>query len=70
VGARLSDLDALLEQAGMAAVDVGTGDAEALRQAVPEILDALGRLLDRVKAGQLASVSSDEESGSARIGWL
>ena len=70
VGARLSDLDALLEQAGMAAVDVGTGDAEALRQAVPEILDALGRLLDRVKAGQLASVSSDEESASARIGWL
>jgi hypothetical protein len=54
----------------MAAVDVGTGDTEALRQAVPEILDALEKLLDRVKAGQLASVSSDEESASARIGWL
>jgi hypothetical protein len=70
VGARLSDLDALLEQAGMAAVDVGPGDTEALRQAVPEIIDALGRLLDRVKAGQLARASGDEELASARIGWL
>ena len=70
VGARLSDLDALLEQAGMAAADVGTGDAEALRQTVPEIMDVLGRLLDRVKAGQLALASGDEELASARIGWL
>jgi hypothetical protein len=27
-----------VEQAGMAAVDVSTDDAEALRQAVPEII--------------------------------
>lgn len=70
VAARLSDLDALLEQAGMAAADVGAGDAEALRLAVPEIADALGRLLDRVKAGQLALPPVDEELASARIGWL
>jgi hypothetical protein len=70
VGARLSDLDALLEQAGMAAADVGTGDAQALRQAVPEIMDVLGRLLDRVKTGQLALAPGDEELASARIGWL
>ncbi len=70
VGARLSDLDALFEQAGMAAIDVGAGDAEALRQAVPEIIDALGRLLDRVKAGQLTRAPGDEELASARIGWL
>jgi hypothetical protein len=70
VGARLSDLDALLEQVGMAAADVGTGDAQALRQAVPEIMDVLGRLLDRVKTGQLALAPGDEELASARIGWL
>lgn len=70
VGARLSDLDALLEQAEMAAVDVATGDAEALRQAVPEIIDALRRLLDGVKAGQLARAPGDEQLASARIGWL
>jgi hypothetical protein len=51
VGARLSDLDTLLDRAGMAAADVGTGDAEALRQAVPEITDALARLLDRARRG-------------------
>jgi hypothetical protein len=70
VAARLSDLDVLLDQAGMAAADVGAGDAEALRQAVPDIADALGRLLDRVKAGQLALPPGGEELASARIGWL
>jgi hypothetical protein len=70
VGAGLSDLDTLLDRAGMAAADVGTGDAEALRQAVPEIMDALARLLERGKAGQLALAPGDEELTSARIGWL
>ncbi|MGH3779476.1 MAG: hypothetical protein ACRDRO_02310 [Pseudonocardiaceae bacterium] len=70
VTARLSDLDALLEQAGLAAADVGAGDAQALRQALPEITDALAQLLDRVKAGQLALPPGDEELASARIGWL
>ncbi|MDQ4093045.1 MAG: hypothetical protein M3143_06475 [Actinomycetota bacterium] len=45
VGARLSDLDALLEQAGMAAAGVGTGDAEALRQTVPPAHPAISRLV-------------------------
>ncbi len=54
----------------MAVADVGTGDAKALRQAVPEITDVLGRLLERVKAGQLATPPADEELASARIGWL
>ncbi len=70
VATRLSDLDALLDQAGMAAADVGPGDAEALRQAVPEIVDALGRLLDRMKERQLAVPSGNEELTSVRIGWL
>jgi hypothetical protein len=54
----------------MATVDVGIGDAELLRQAVPEVMDALARLLDRVRAGQLALAPGDEEQTSARIGWL
>ncbi|MGH3687120.1 MAG: hypothetical protein ACRDRE_18155 [Pseudonocardiaceae bacterium] len=68
VAAQLSDLDALLEQAGIA--EVGAGDAKALRLAVPEIVDVLRRLLDRVKAGQLALAPGDEELASARVGWL
>jgi hypothetical protein len=70
VGARLSDLDALLEQPGISAVDVGTDDAAALRQTVPEIIDVLERLLDRVKVGQLALASGGEELAGARIDWL
>jgi hypothetical protein len=70
VAARLSDLDVLLEQAGMTTADVGVSDAEALRQAVPEIIDVLGRLIDRVKAEQLALPPGGEELASARIGWL
>lgn len=70
VAARLSDLDALLEQAGVSVAEVGAGDAQALRQAVPEITDVLGRLLDRVKSGELAVPPSDENLSSIRSGWL
>jgi len=70
VAAQLSDLDALLERAGLASADIGAGDAQALRQAVPEITDALARLLDQVKAGQLALPQGEEQLASARIGWL
>lgn len=70
VAAQLSDLDALLHRSGMAATDVGAGDAEALRQAVPEIVTALQRLLDRVRVEQLALAPGEQELDSARIGWL
>ncbi len=70
VAAQLSDLDALLERAGVAVSEVGAGDAEALRQAVPEITDVLKRLLDRIKTGELALAPSDEELSSTRSGWL
>jgi hypothetical protein len=70
VATRLSDLDTLLDQAGLAAADVSVSDAEALRQAVPEIVDVLGRLLKRVKAGQLATPPAGGDLTSARIGWL
>lgn len=67
---RLSDLGILLEQAGLTAGEVGPGDAEALRQAVPEIVDVLARLLERVKAGQVQAPSGGETQANARIGWL
>jgi hypothetical protein len=70
VAAQLSDLDALLEQAGVAVSEVGTGDAEALRLAVPEITNVLKRLLNRIKTGELALAPSTEELSSARSGWL
>ena len=70
VGGRLSDLDSLLVEAGVAPGEVGKGDAYALREAVPEILGAARRLLDKVKAGGLGRPDSDHDLVAARMGWL
>jgi len=70
VGERLGDLDGLLAEAHVAPDEAGSGDAVALEQAVPEILDAAQRLLDRVKAGELGRPTGDGELVAARIGWL
>jgi hypothetical protein len=67
---QLADLDGVLARAGVGAEVAGPGDAGALRQAVPEIVDVLRRLLDRVAAGELGRPDDDRELVSARIGWL
>ncbi len=69
VGAHLADLPKRLAEAG-ADVDVRPADAEALRDAVPEILDAVRRLLERIHAGQLAHPPQADALDSARAGWL
>ena len=66
----LADLDGVLAEARVAADVVAPGDAAALREAVPEIIDALRRLLARVAAGELGRPDDDRELVSARIGWL
>ena len=67
---RLSDLDAVLAQARVPPGTAGPGDAAALRQTVPEIVDVLRRLLARVAAGELGRPTEDRELVSARVGWL
>ncbi len=67
---RLADLDSVLARAGAAPGTAGPGDAAALRDAIPEIVDALRRLLGRVAAGELGRPDDDRELVSARIGWL
>jgi hypothetical protein len=67
---RLSDLDALLLEAGLDPGDAAAHDAEDLRAAAPEIVGAVERLLVRVRAGELARPPTDEPALSARIGWL
>ena len=69
LGARLSDLEGILEQAGADKHDSDAADAEALRDSAPEIVDAVGRLLGKVHAGALA-VAPDEAAASVRVGWL
>lgn len=69
VGDRLSDLDGLLEQAGIGRDEVDPADAVSLKESVPEILGATRRLLERVRSGELAQPPA-EELVSARVGWL
>jgi hypothetical protein len=50
---RLADLDGVLAAAGFPADTAGPGDAESLRRAAPEIVEATRRLLERVRSGEL-----------------
>lgn len=69
VGLRLSDLDGLLGTAAVGADEVGPTDAPDLRAAVPEILDAVRRLLDRVRSGELSRAHDTEaQAGGAQAG--
>jgi hypothetical protein len=70
VGEQLSDLDALLDRAGVPADGSLAADAESLRAAVPEIMTAVSGLLDRIKAGELAAAPEGDAPASARVSWL
>jgi hypothetical protein len=70
VGEYLSDVDGLLTAADLGPDDIGATDADDLRAAIPEILDAVRRLLDRVRAGELARPPGDDGLQSARLSWL
>jgi len=70
VGDRLADLEGLLERAGVPADEATAADARALRGCLPEIMDTVGRLLDRVRAGELAASPGGGTAASARVGWL
>jgi hypothetical protein len=74
VGAKLADLDALLASAGFPAGMAAPDDARNLREAAPEIVAAVRRLLGRVRAGELGRPPADGVAGGggglARSGWL
>ncbi len=69
VGARLGDLDQLLGEAGVSPAEVDSRDAASLRDTVPEIMDSVCGLLERVRAGEAARPPG-AEFASARVGWL
>jgi hypothetical protein len=66
---QLADPAAVLARAGVGAEKVGQADEEALAAAAPEILAAVGRLLDGVRRGELAPAPA-EPVAAARTGWL
>jgi hypothetical protein len=70
VGKQLSDLEGLLDQAGVEADPVFAADAEKLRETVPEVQRAVASMLAQVQAGQLGTAPADEDLTSARISWL
>ena len=79
LSAKLSDLGALLESAGLPPDTAAPADAADLRRAAPEIVDATRRLLDKVQSGELgnppadaAPAGADPAGGPAlvRAGWL
>jgi hypothetical protein len=84
LGSQLADLDALLASAGVTAEVAGPSDAEDLRRAAGEIVDAARRLLDKVRAGELGNPPDGQAPGRGaapggaaaggppvvRAGWL
>jgi hypothetical protein len=71
LGRRLADLDGLLAEGRVAPGEVGPSDAADLRAAVPEVLDAVGRILARVRSTPpRATGRTGWQDGGARVGWL
>ena len=70
VGDQLADLEGILERAGVGGDPADPVDAQSLRDCLPEILEALGRLIDRVQAGELGRPPAEGLLASIRAGWL
>lgn len=72
VADQLSDLDGLVAGADLDPSRIDPDDARQLRNAVPEILDAIRRLLDRIAQGELATapVTPTPAGAATRGGWL
>ncbi|GGP42795.1 hypothetical protein [Streptomyces abikoensis] len=70
VAGRLADLDALLAEAGVEKDEAGPHDAAELRNATPDIMAAVRKLLDGVAKGELARPPAGENLTSARVSWL
>jgi hypothetical protein len=70
VGSMLSDLEGLLDQAGIEVDAALAADARSLRGAVPEVQRAVFSMLDQVKAGQLGTAPDGDDLTSARVSWL
>ncbi len=70
LGTKLSDLESLLEQAGIEIDETLAADADKLRGAAPDVQRAVSTMLDQVKAGQLGTAPEGDDLTSARVSWL
>jgi hypothetical protein len=68
---QLSDLEGLLDRAGVPADETTAADAASLRGCLPEIMDTVGRLLRKVRDGEAALPPGGEPvTAGTRAGWL
>ncbi len=70
LGKQLSDLEGLLDRAGIDVDAALAADADSLREAVPDVQRAVTTMLDQVHAGTLGTAPPDAELTGARISWL
>jgi hypothetical protein len=68
LSAKLSDLGALLESAGLPPDTAAPADAADLHRAAPEIVDAARKLLDKVRSGELGNPPADAAPAGAALG--
>jgi hypothetical protein len=70
LGERLADLEGVLKEVGAGGDEVSPADVTGLRDRAPEIVETVGRLLGRVRAGGLGTPPGAESATSVRTGWL
>ncbi len=70
VADRLRDLPGLVSQAELPPDSVTSDDVAAMRESAEEIVDTVGRLLDRIRAGDLARAPVGTSARLTRTGWL
>ena len=70
IGEQLSDLGALLERSGVPDDGSFATDAESLRGCAGEIMATVQGLLDKIKAGELATAPPGGQPDFVRISWL
>jgi hypothetical protein len=68
--ARLEDVPALLEEAGVTDDEVTRADVDGIKDAAGDIVAAVRRLLEDVRAGRLAQAPAEGAPDSARESWL
>ena len=67
---RLEDLPAVLDEAQVDRRDVDERDIEGIHAAAPDIVAAVRRMLDGVRAGTLGRPPAEGADDMARAGWL
>ncbi|TMR97981.1 hypothetical protein [Nonomuraea basaltis] len=70
LGERLADLESVLKEVGAGRDEVSSADVAGLRDRAPEIVDTVGRLLDRVRSGELGTPADSDSATSVRASWL